>query len=41
MQGAGGMRFYKLQSGDDTKLKITSIAIKDDNVVMSYNPAGE
>jgi plastocyanin len=38
---AGGMRFYKLQSGDDTKLKITSIAIKDDNVVMSYKPAGE
>jgi plastocyanin/DNA-directed RNA polymerase subunit H (RpoH/RPB5) len=38
---AGGMRFYKLQSGDDTKLKITSIAIKDDNVVMSYEPAGE
>jgi hypothetical protein len=38
---AGGMRFYKLQSGDDQKLKITSIAIKDDNVVMSYEPAGE
>ena len=38
---AGGMRFYKLQSGDDTKLKITSIAIEDDNVVMSYKPAGE
>ncbi len=38
---AGGMRFYKLQSGYDTKLKITSIAIKDDNVVMSYKPAGE
>jgi hypothetical protein len=35
------MRFYKLQSGYDTKLKITSIAIKDDNVVMSYKPAGE
>ena len=32
----GGMRFYKLQSGDDAKLEITSIAIKDDNVVMSY-----
>ena len=38
---AGGMRFYKLQSGDDTKLKITSIAMEDDNVVMSYKPAGE
>ena len=38
---AGGMRFYKLQSGDDTKLEITSIAIKDDNVVMSYKTAGE
>ena len=38
---AGGMRFYKLQSGDDTKLKITSIAVKDDKAVMGYKPAGE
>jgi hypothetical protein len=38
---AGGMRFYKLQSTDDTKLKITSISIEDDNVVMGYKPAGE
>jgi len=38
---SGGMRFYKLQSGDDTKMKITSIAIQSDNVVMSYKPAGE
>ena len=38
---AGGMRFYKLQSGDDTKLKITSIAMQDDNVVMGYGPAGD
>jgi plastocyanin len=38
---SGGMRFYKLQSGDDTKMKITSIAIQGDNVVMSYKPAGE
>ena len=37
----GGIRFYKLQSGDETKLKITSIAIQGDNVVMSYKPAGE
>lgn len=37
----GGMRFYKLQSGDDTKLKITSIVIKEDKVLMSYKPAGE
>jgi hypothetical protein len=37
----GGMRFYKLQSGDDTKLKITSIAMQGDNVVMGYEPAGE
>jgi hypothetical protein len=37
----GGMRFYKLQSADDTKLKITSIAMQDDNVVMAYEPAGE
>ena len=36
---SGGMRFYKLQSGDDTKLKITSIAIQGDNVVMNYTPA--
>ena len=38
---AGGMRFYKLLSGDDTKLKITSIAVKDDKAVMGYKPAGE
>jgi len=37
----GGMRFYKLQSGGETKLKITSIAIQGDNVVMSYSLAGE
>ena len=37
----GGMRFYKLQSGDETKLKITSIAIQGDNVVMNYSLAGE
>jgi hypothetical protein len=36
----GGMRFYRLQSGDDTKLKITSIAVNDDNVVMTYKPVG-
>jgi len=38
---AGGMRFYKLQSSDDTKLKITSIVIKEDKVLMSYKPTGE
>ena len=38
---AGGMRFYRLLSGDDTKLKITSIAVKDDKAVMGYKPAGE
>jgi len=38
---SAGMRFFKLQSGDNTKLKITSIAIEGDNVVMSYTPAGE
>ena len=38
---AGGIRFYKLQSGDDAKLKITSFAIQGDNVVMSYQPAGD
>ena len=37
----GGMRFYKLQSADDTKLKITSIVIKEDKVLMIYKPAGE
>jgi hypothetical protein len=38
---AGGMRFYRFLSGDDTKLKITSIVVKDDKAVMSYKPAGE
>ena len=38
---SGGMRFYKLQPGGNTKLKITSIAIQGDNVVMNYEPAGE
>jgi hypothetical protein len=38
---AGSMRFYKLQSGDDTKLKITSIVINEDKVLMSYKPDGE
>jgi hypothetical protein len=38
---AGGMRFYRLLSGDDTKLKITSIVVKDDKAVMGYKPAGE
>ncbi|MBT3913344.1 MAG: hypothetical protein HOF22_09135 [Verrucomicrobia bacterium] len=37
----GGMRFYSLQSGGGTKLKITSIAVKDDKAVMGYKPAGE
>jgi plastocyanin len=38
---AGGMRFYKLQSSDEMKLKITSIVIKEGKVLMSYKPAGE
>ena len=38
---SGGMRFYKLQSGDDTKMKITSIATRGDNVVIRYKPAEE
>jgi hypothetical protein len=38
---AGGMRFYKLQSSDEMKLKITSIVIKEDKVLMSYKPTGE
>ena len=38
---AGGMRFYRLLSGDDTKLKITSIVVSDDKAVMGYKPAGE
>ena len=37
----GSMRFYSLQSGGGTKLKITSIAVKDDKAVMGYKPAGE
>ena len=38
---AGDMHFYRLLSGDDTKLKITSIAVKDDKAVIGYKPAGE
>ena len=38
---AGGMRFYRLLSGDDTKLKITSIVVKDDKAVMNYKTADE
>jgi hypothetical protein len=38
---AGVMRFYRLLSGDDTKLRITTIAVKDDKAVMGYEPAGE
>ena len=37
----GGMRFYKLQSGGEAKLKISSIDIVGDNVVISYKPDGE
>ncbi len=37
----GDMRFYKLQSSEDTKLKITSIVINEDKVLMSYKPDGE
>jgi hypothetical protein len=38
---AGGMRFYRLLTGDDTKLKITSIVVKDDKAVMNYKTADE
>jgi plastocyanin len=38
---SGGMRFYRLLSGDDTKLKITSIVVKDDKAVMNYKTADE
>jgi hypothetical protein len=38
---AGGMRFYRLLSSDDSKLKINSIAVKDDKAVMGYEPDGE
>jgi hypothetical protein len=38
---AGDMLFYRLLSGGDTKLKITSIAVKDDKAVIGYKPAGE
>jgi hypothetical protein len=37
----GDMLFYRLLSGGDTKLKITSIAVKDDKAVIGYKPAGE
>ena len=38
---AGGIRFYRLLSGDGTKLKITSIVVKDDKAVMNYKTADE
>jgi hypothetical protein len=40
VEKSGGIRFYKLQSGDDTKFEITSIAINGNYVVMSYKTAG-
>ena len=38
---AGAMRFYRLLSGDDTKLEISSIAVRDNNAVMGYKVVGE
>ena len=38
---AGAMRIYRLLSGDETKLEISSIAVSDDNAVMSYKVVGE
>ena len=38
---AGAMRFYRLLSGDETKLEIMPIAVRDDNAVMGYKVVGE
>ena len=33
---SGGMRFYKLRSTGEAKLKVTSIRLQDDNAVIAY-----
>ena len=38
---SGAMRFYRLLAGDDSKLEISSIEVKDDNAVINYKIVGE
>ena len=38
---SGAMRFYRLLAGDDSKLEISSIEVKDDNAVINYKVVGE
>ena len=33
---SGGMRFYRLRSTGETKLKVTSIRLQDNNAVIAY-----
>lgn len=33
---SAGMRFYRLRSTRKAKLKVTSIRLQDDNVVIAY-----
>ncbi len=33
---SGGMRFYRLRSTGEAKLKVTSIRLQDDNAVIAY-----
>jgi len=38
---SGGMRFYRLRSTGETKLKMTSLRLQGDNAVIAYETIGE
>ena len=38
---SGGMRFYRLRSTGETKLKTTSLRLQGDNAVIAYEIIGE
>ena len=38
---SGGMRFYKLRSTGEAKLKVTSIQLQGDNAVITYTTLEE
>ncbi|MAE32297.1 MAG: hypothetical protein CMO43_12050, partial [Verrucomicrobiales bacterium] len=38
---SGGMRFYRLRAAGETKPKILSIRLQDDNAVITFKPDGE
>jgi hypothetical protein len=38
---SGAMRFYKLRSIRETKLKVTSLRLQGDNAVIAYEITGE